>query len=344
MLQESRRYPENLAWLLEPGRRQALVARSWEAEPARGALSFFAPDFALGAAQPWLVGERLPPPSEPSAAPAPAAPVPTLLHRAEPSSADFARLHEDILRRIAAGEFAKVVPMVCEELEFAVPLRPADFPGALTPHEGQFAYGFSFAGEGMCGVTPEVLFAVEDGILRTMALAGTGAVDGPSLLDDRKERHEHQLVIDHIAGELKARGRVEVGVTGERRFGRLKHLFTPIEVKLNDRADFMDLVVRLHPTAALGGWPRRPAAEWLERQSFHVSRRRFGAPFGWQDGDDLFCAVAIRGLQWQGARAEIGTGCGVVAGSDSLREWRELGLKRAAIYSLLGWDGLYEQY
>jgi menaquinone-specific isochorismate synthase len=344
MLQESRRYPDNLAWLLEADRGRALAARSWEAEPTRGGLSFFAPDFALGAAQPWLVGERLDPvvlAAAPSASPVS---PPTLLHRAEPSSADFARLHEDILQRIARGEFAKVVPMVCEELEFAAPLRPADFAGALMPHAEQFAYGFSFAEEGMCGVTPEVLFAVEDGVLRTMALAGTGAVDGPSLLDDRKERHEHQLVIDHIAGELKARGQVGVGVTEERRFGRLKHLFTPIEVKLKDRADFMDLVVRLHPTAALGGWPRRPAAEWLERQNFHVSRRRFGAPFGWQDGDDLFCVVAIRGLQWQGARAQIGTGCGVVAGSESLREWRELGLKRAAIYSLLGWDALYEQY
>ena len=50
------------------------------------------------------------------------------------------------------------------------------FAQAISPErDGKFSYGFEFGGEGMCGVTPELLFSVKDGVLKTMALAGTGA-------------------------------------------------------------------------------------------------------------------------------------------------------------------------
>jgi menaquinone-specific isochorismate synthase len=169
-----------------------------------------------------------------------------------------------------------------------------------------------------------------------MALAGTGKLDGPNLLDDKKERYEHEVVIEHIVRELGTWGKADVGQTEERAFGMLKHLYTPIQLKLTREISFMDLVVHLHPTAALGGWPRQPAVEWLERQEFHVGRKRFGAPFGYADGDEMMCVVAIRGLQWWGKRARLSAGCGVVEGSVALREWQELELKRRATSHALG--------
>jgi menaquinone-specific isochorismate synthase len=206
---------------------------------------------------------------------------------------------------------------------------------------GQISYGFEFEGEGMCGITPEVLFRVREGSLETMALAGTAALGAPSLLDDPKERREHQLVIENLTTELAAWGHVETGPTAERDFGRLKHLHTPIRVRLSRSPEFETLCDILHPTAALGGWPRKPAWQWLSEQPFHRSRRRFGAPFGFvrhddHEGEERFCVVAIRGLQWQGREAQIHAGCGVVEGSVAEREWQELALKREAIHRNLG--------
>jgi menaquinone-specific isochorismate synthase len=332
MLEEARRAQNNLAWLRDSRERRALYATAWAAEPVAGRVSFFAPDFAMSAAPPGLSGEEM---TWPHAYPAR---LPGLRHRVEPSAALFDRLHEDILNRIGRHEFEKVVPIVCEELEYAGDLQPAMFPKALEAHEHQFSYGFALDGEGLAGITPELLFAVENGVLHTMALAGTGRVDGPSLLEDPKERREHQLVIDHIVAELSLWGTAEVGATSERDYGNLKHLYTPIRLEFSagKLPSFMDLVVRLHPTAALGGWPRRPAVEWLARQDFHVGRRRFGAPFGFQDGTRMRCVVAIRCLQWHGPRATLSAGCGVVVGSQPLREWRELVLKRRSVYRNLG--------
>lgn len=330
MLEEARQARNNLAWLRDAQSKKALHVMAKKAEPTPGRLSFFAPDFALNDAEPWLTGEEIqwpePWPTE----------LPALRHRIEPSAADFDRLHEEILKRIENGEFEKVVPIVCEDLEYATPLQPSMFPKAFETQPSQYSYGFAFGDEGLAGITPELLFCVENGNLKTMALAGTGPADGPSLLEDQKERREHSLVIDHIVRELSVWGRASVGDTIEKTYGPLKHLYTPIHMGLPAPPSFMELVVRLHPTAALGGWPRRPAVEWLEQQQFHVARKRFGAPFGFQDNDVMKCIVAIRGLQWQGRRALLSSGCGVVNGSQSLREWKELALKRGSVQRNLG--------
>jgi len=321
----------SMAWLNTSGGRLSIRPQEWSPAPAGdGSPSFFAPDFALNSAQPWLIGVRADLALEPQV-------LPPLRHRAEPSSADFSNLFEDIQTRISRNDFAKVVPIVCEELEFAEPLHAAMFAHAiLETRVHQFHYGFEFGGEGLVGVTPELLFSVEDGVLRTMALAGTAKADGACLLDDPKEMYEHRLVVDHIAGVLRTWGKPVVGQTIERTFGVLKHLYTPLQVNLNTVPQFLDLVVKLHPTAALGGWPRQPAVEWLEAQDFHVGRRRFGAPFGYVDGERMMCVVAIRALQWQGPCAQVAAGCGIVAQSEALREWNELRLKREAIARNLG--------
>jgi menaquinone-specific isochorismate synthase len=323
-----KRIPSPEAWLADRESARALALRGRAIQAPSHGLSFFAPDFALSDQEPWLVGEEV------QFRAVERVPMPELNAKAEPSSADFQRSIEDILERIERHEFEKVVPMVCEELEYAEPLERDMFPTA--PAEGRFSYGFEFGDEGMAGLTPELLFEVENGLLKTMALAGTGRDDGPSLLLDRKETHEHNLVIEHIQQELKPFGRVDIGCSEERVYGSLKHLYTPIAVFLDREPDFMSFVRALHPTAALGGWPRKPAVEWLEKQPFHLSRRRFGAPFGYKDGHDMKCVVAIRGVQWCKNRLLVASGCGVVKESRALNEWRELELKRASIYRWLG--------
>lgn len=320
--------PSPEAWLADRKSARALALRRRAVSPPHKGLAFFAPYFSLNDPEPWLIGE------EAQFHTVERVPMPEITTKAEPSSADFERLIEEILARIERGEFQKVVPMVCEELEFKNSLTRDMFPQA--PDENRYSYGFEFGFEGMAGLTPELLFEVSNGQLKTMALAGTGRADGPSLLDDRKEMHEHGLVIEHIQQELKIFGRVNVTQTEERIYGPLKHLLTNISVDLEREPEFMSFVRALHPTAALGGWPRKPAVDWLEKQEFHISRRRFGAPFGYSDGEMMKCVVAIRGVQWENNRLMVASGCGVVSESQALKEWRELELKRSSIYRWLG--------
>lgn len=331
MLKRARGFHTGRAWLFSEGVKKALLVRGLSSSPAEGDLSFYAPDFALSNAEPWLIG------TETAYAKLEPRGLPRLEHRVQPSGAEFERHLEEILQHIAVGDFEKVVPIVCEDLEFAAPVDASMFQ-TLEERPGTFSYGFEFQSEGMSGQTPELLFEVRDGVMRTMALAGTGKSGGPSLLEDLKERHEHQIVVDHICAELGTYGEPVLGETQERDYGKIKHLLTPIEVRLKERVTYMDLVHALHPTAALGGWPRKPAVHWLEKQPYHISRKRFGAPFGFQNGEHMVCVVAIRGVQWSGSRVRISAGCGVVEESEPLREWNELRLKRESIYRSFGME------
>lgn len=325
MLDNSR---PDLAWLSDTTRSKFLkVSARLPVAPTSG-LAFFAPDFSLRELNPWIVGEEI------SVEPSFSQSKPKIVHRTKPEAVDFFRAHADILRRIADGEFKKVVPIVAEQVEFSEDLQASSL--IRKPQKGFYSYGYGLGQEGMGGLTPELLFEVEDGILSTMALAGTAFSNAPSLLEDAKERDEHGIVVQHLTDELKTFGEVSVGPTGEKNYGMLKHLLTPISVQLNRMPSFNEIVRRLHPTAALGGWPRAEALSWLSAEPSAKWRGKFGAPFGFTDGECMKCVVAIRGLQWTGRRALLASGCGVVASSVAEKEWQELQLKRDSTLKQLG--------
>jgi menaquinone-specific isochorismate synthase len=319
----------DLVWLRDANHKTAIIAKGWHSEPASQGLSFYAPYFYRhGSQNPWLWGHA-------AAWPGPVAAVlPPVVRQASPDLVSFTEIHSEILNGIRERRFSKVVPFVREEIEFARPLEWSMCATALADPGPQFAYGFQFQGDGMWGVTPELLFRVEDGILHTMALAGTGKLGGPSLLEDPKEILEHEIVVDGVLDALAGLGQITVGKTREQDYPFLKHLLTPVQVKLHEAPVFLDLVERLHPTPALGGHPRQAALDFLRVRG--GERARFGAPFGFTSETSMTCVVAIRNLQWSGAQAWLLSGCGVVEGSQAEREWNELALKRRSTARQLG--------
>ena len=116
----------------------------------------------------------------------------------------------------------------------------------------------------------------------------------------------------------------------------LKHLFTPIQVELTEKVSPEYLIRTLHPTAALGGFPRAAAKTWLEAQPEAGIRGRFGAPFGYVDDEAALILVAIRNIQRFDDKIWLGSGCGVVEGSQPEKEWEELKLKRHSVREMLG--------
>src|SRR5262249_46645129 len=156
---------------------------------------------------------------------------------------------------------------------------------------------------GLIGATPELLFRSERHSYATMALAGTRPIEhADELLTDAKERLEHRFVGDDIVRRLAPFGNVEIGPRWLRALPSSPHLATQIrfeEYGGADRMSFADMVRRLHPTAALGVWPRTEAGErWLREADRGLKRRTFGAPFGLEREDhSALAVVAIRNLQ-----------------------------------------------
>ena len=216
-------------------------------------------------------------------------------------------------------------------------------------------YGFWNNQEGVLGVTPELLFeygnpenseseesmhlSAHTSVLTTMALAGTSPKGEclNSFVRNPKELREHQLAIDGIKRSLHYLGPLSTGKITVLELPGLNHLMTPLSVVATRKIEFENVVRNLHPTPALGAFPREAGFDWLNAYDKHTRRDRFGAPAGilYARHTRGKVVVAIRNVQWNESGMKIGAGCGVIQESQCEREWNEIQLKLNAVKELL---------
>ena len=85
----------------------------------------------------------------------------------------------------------------------------------------------------------------------------------------------------------------------------VQHLYVPISGQRKPGISFLESVMQLHPTPALGGEPKELAVEWI-RQYEPGSRGLYGAPIGWISGMMIVasrCGLAFRCLCWSARRS-----------------------------------------
>lgn len=262
-----------------------------------------------------------------------------------------ARSHDDFRRRVAAAVAAidagrerleKVV--LAREVEVVAnrPLRQHDLVERLRALHPSCA---TFALDGFVGASPELLCARRGELVRSVPLAGTVARSGDPDEDRRladalraspKERAEHGLVVQAIVDDLREHC-AEVAATAEPGVLELRnvaHLATTITGRLVDGASSLELVTALHPTPAVGGWPRDAALAYLAEHE-GLARDRFAGPVGYLEasGDGEWW-IGIRCALVEGSRARLLAGVGIVAGSDPAAELAETQLKLQALLAV----------
>ena len=183
-----------------------------------------------------------------------------------------------------------------------------------------YIYGCWNESTGLLGVTPELLFFFSGKenpkIVDTMALAGTArsGVSEEQFIRNSKELHEHGLVVQGISEALKKLGKVSHGEIELMRLPTLTHLLTPIKVELKGDFNFEEIVEVLHPTPALGAFPKQEGRGWLLAYDEKCKRGNYGIPIGLRVpflGISV-CYAGIRNVQWDESGMRIGAGCGVV--------------------------------
>ncbi|MCE2981961.1 MAG: chorismate-binding protein [Parachlamydia sp.] len=116
---------------------------------------------------------------------------------------------------------------------------------------------------------------------------------------------------------------------------KLCHLKTPIELSLHQPFQFEAIAKHLHPTPALGVFPKIEGWAWLKKYDRGFNRKNFGAPVGYKHEGTSACFAGIRQVQWSLTGMRIGAGCGVVRESVCEREWDEIMLKINAVRKCL---------
>ena len=199
---------------------------------------------------------------------------------------------------------------------------------------------FAVASGGRCflGATPERLVRLHEGQVTTAALAGsrrrgtTAAEDAAlerELLRSSKDRWEHTIVVRELTDGLLAAG-VELPPTPSPvvlKLSSVQHLFTPLSGQVEGDSTVLDLLERLHPSPAVGGYPRAEALEWI-RQREGMDRGWYAGPVGWMDtaGNGDF-AVGIRSALLDRYGALLFAGCGIMGDSGPDDEYAESELK-----------------
>jgi isochorismate synthase len=257
----------------------------------------------------------------------------------------------EIVRRarehIRAGRLSKVVLARALDLVCEAPPSPL---GLLRRLRAAYPDCTNFlmdpgAGQVFLGATPERMARVSNGSVGLAAVAGTMPRGGTPeaddayaarLLDSRKEREEHQIVVDAILAAVRGLGAVECPERPQVvKLSNLQHLITPITLHPERPTSMLALLERLHPTPAVGGHPREEAFA-LIRECERFERGWYGAPVGWLNarGEGEF-AVALRAGKLAGERLQLFAGGGIMADSDPEREFEETQIKLQPLLSAL---------
>jgi menaquinone-specific isochorismate synthase len=244
---------------------------------------------------------------------------------------------------LAGGPLEKVVIARCVDVTAN---RPIVIPDILSRLQALYPTCFIFSMDGFVGASPELLIGRVGGEVTSHPLAGTVARSGDGdadaalvagLLASPKDRWEHQLVVEALAKDLReVCPTLDVPdaptVVGLR---NVSHLGTRLTGQLGGPPErwpsALELVGRVHPTPAVGGWPQAEAIAYLQ-QAEGFDRGRYAGPVGWMDrhGDGTW-AVGIRCADVDANHARLYAGCGIVGDSDPAAELAEAQLKLQAV-------------
>lgn len=262
---------------------------------------------------------------------------------------DFAHWQHNIEQAVSAihqKKFRKVVLANATTLTFEDQISAYDLLFA-SQQKNLGCYHFLWSeqqGEAFIGSSPERLYQRQDRQLETEALAGTVAVtddpiqtekNGLWLLNDPKNTHENQLVVDDIQQHLAdCVSDFQVSPIELKRLHNVQHLRRQIRATLQADVSDVDCLLRIHPTAAVAGLPRRCALPFIaENEGF--TRGWYAGTLGTFTPNHAEFCVALRSAKIEQNQITLYAGAGIIDGSEAQSEWNEIERKKIAMETLL---------
>ncbi len=247
------------------------------------------------------------------------------------------------ISQINETDLKKVV--LSRDLEMILPSQP-DLSEPLARLRSRYPDCWTYKVEGVFGASPELLLRAERGEVSARVLAGTAGrgtdpdVDraiADGLSHSIKNNHEHAYAVQSMVSELEPFCEwVEADAQPfSLALPDLWHLATDVRGKLKPATSLLDVIAKLHPTAAVAGTPRDLAIALIEELEPY-DRGGYAGPVGWVSADGSGeLAIALRGgiIETAGDQVVVRAiaGCGIVAESDPQAELAETELKFRAV-------------
>ncbi|MEQ8361640.1 MAG: chorismate-binding protein [Cyclobacteriaceae bacterium] len=266
---------------------------------------------------------------------------------ADAAQNDFTAIVEKAIEQIEAGNFEKLVPSRCKQIELPNGFDLVDtFNTLCAKYPNAFVSLVSAREIGTwLGASPELLVSVDDQMaFKTVAVAGTQVLPPQSNIKHvawtQKEIEEQALVSRYIVNcfkKIRLREYIELGPKTWKA-GNLAHLKTEFEVDMN-ATNFPQLgsvmLKLLHPTSAVCGMPREESIAFLKsNESFDRSfYSGYLGPINFENKTSLF--VNLRCMQWCGDKAILYAGAGVTIDSIPEKEWEETEMKMNTLLQVI---------
>ena len=247
---------------------------------------------------------------------------------------------EQAIKAIKENKFRKIV--LARELR--IPIKKKISATKLIHslrREYPSCYSFLFqlnAEAAFLGSTPEKLLSLQSPYIKTEALAGSisrgktatrDAINEKKLLESTKDLEEHDYVLQVLREKLSSITESLVHPPGPviKKYANVQHLCTPVAATLSSSHNAIDILGRLHPTPAVGGFPQHEAVQYIQPME-QIERGWYAGPFGWFNSNRRAeFSVAIRSGLVSRSHVRFFAGAGIVENSDPLTEWEETRLK-----------------
>ena len=266
----------------------------------------------------------------------------------EIGQAEWMKAVEDIVNLLKSTDIKKVVLARKMMIKFTKSPSIATVLEQLRKNQpGSFTFALESGSSCFLGASPERLVKKTGEEVVSTCLAGSAPRSknstedeclGKNLLNDAKNRYEHQLVVNMITSALNPIC-TDLIVPEEpilMKTPAIQHLYTPITGKAKAGQSIFKMVERLHPTPALGGVPTIEALKII-REKEKMDRGLYAGPIGWIDfhGNGEFI-VGIRSGLIQNDKAILYAGCGLVPDSNPQDELIETRIKFRPMLHALG--------
>lgn len=194
------------------------------------------------------------------------------------------------------------------------------------------------------GATPELLSRFSSNSIEIDALAGSAARGkneeednqiGLELLNNPKNRREHQIVIDHIISTL-SKYASNIQITNKfllKKLHNIQHIHSTISGELTCRNSNFKILKDLFPTPAVSGTPKEKSIAIIKKLE-EFQRGLYSGIIGWFNFDEAEFVVSIRSGLAIKNKVYAYAGCGIIEGSNADEEYKESELKLLPILSI----------
>ncbi len=251
------------------------------------------------------------------------------------SQVEFTDNVRNAINKIEKGFFTKVVLSRAARYNYSGSSQPIDIFNSVSkayPEAFISMISSPFYGTWI-GASPEILLEQSHENYTTVAIAGTKKAN-PDTTFTSKEFEEQNIIKEYIENYLNSNEIVsKSSEIHDIKAGSLMHLKTNIAFT-HSALDRMKILQDLHPTPAVGGYPKDKAVQYIS-ETENYSREVYAGYIGPISIPEMHIYVNLRCMQWLPGYAVIYAGAGITGASDAGDEWLETENKMQIIASAL---------